>query len=152
MVQGLASEWDMQNEPYTIPYSPGPYQLLRVDPRLNTFRREECLGRGACTLRSLGTSLAWRTVLGLCDHRSCFLMWGCVACVLGQDSGRGQRVTSVSDMSPPNLWVSNLLYLTKVLGMVLRHVWCGVVWCVCVCVCVCTCLCVGICKNIKFWW
>jgi hypothetical protein len=54
------------------------YQLLRVDQRLNTFCREECLGRGNLLAKPsgpLGTSLAWRTLFwALCDHRTRFLM------------------------------------------------------------------------------
>ena len=46
--------------------------LLRVSLRLNTFCRKECLGRKAYwqASRPLDTSLKWRSVLSLSDHRS----------------------------------------------------------------------------------
>ena len=40
----------------------------------------------------LGTSLALRTVLGLCDHKSHFLVWGVWHMFPGQESGREQEV------------------------------------------------------------
>jgi hypothetical protein len=49
--------------------------FLRVDLRLNTFCREECLGRRENCLnfiiRALGWSLKWRSVLRIHDLLSC---------------------------------------------------------------------------------
>jgi hypothetical protein len=55
-----------------------PYQFLEVNLSLNTFCRDECLGRKAYQLSPLGASRCLisieNSILGLCDQRPCFLM------------------------------------------------------------------------------
>jgi hypothetical protein len=45
LISNIISLRAIHNTYHAIPYHTIPYQLLRVDLRLNTFFREECLGR-----------------------------------------------------------------------------------------------------------
>jgi len=100
-----------------------PYQLLRVDLRLNTFLLQGGMcGKGSLLVKpsgSLGTSVAWRTLFWAYRLLVMFPYVRSVAHVPGQAFGREQGVAQVSGVCPLSLQVSNPLYLTKLPGMVL---------------------------------
>lgn len=83
---------------------------LRVDQRLNTFCREDYQGR-AKPLGLLGTSLAWKTVLGYVTCGEC-------GYVFQSRNLEGIREVPAFSGGYPSAGVSDLLCITKSPGMV----------------------------------
>ena len=88
-------------------------------PEIKYLFQEGLSGKGSLLAKMswpLGTSLAWRTVLGPSDHGTCFFYVRHVARFPRQESGRKWGVTYLSGVCPPSLQVSTCSTLSNFLA------------------------------------